>query len=59
MQYCLFYDCLHNFLPLGLGGAVKLAKADHPLIMIVFVEHPLALPGSAKQTGDVKIKRTK
>ena len=54
------YDWLHNFQPFWLGGAVKPWEEENELVnestnysmATLFVELPLALPASAKQSVD-------
>ena len=55
VQHSLFSDCFLHFQPVGLDGAVNTGEEEgHSLdqqIMAVFVEQPLASPGSAYHDG--------
>ena len=52
MQHSLLYDWKHHLKPFGLGGAVKPEEEEDQRLIesitTLFVERPLALPGSAK-----------
>ena len=54
MLHSLFYDCKHNFLPFGLGGAVRLWEEKSDSVNKLINEWQRLCPGLLKTINRCK-----